>query len=98
MSFKKYNTIENGIEYEIREYYGSTHWYRNGELDRESGPAKMLNTGSAEWYRNGKLHRLDGPALDRTNMGETYWFYHGELIECETQEEFERYLRLKAFW
>jgi hypothetical protein len=43
------------------------------------------------------LHREDGPAIER-KTGEKEWWYHGERINCSSQEEFEKWLRLKAFW
>ena len=42
-------------------------------------------------------HRLDGPAIEWTD-GSKYWYYHGDKIDCSSQEEFERFLRLKAYW
>jgi len=46
--------------------------------------------------KNNNYHRLDGPAI--TSFGKNYWWYHGRFINCKTQEEFERLIRLKAFW
>ena len=53
-------------------WFGS-HWYKNGRLHREGGPAITNTDGSnKEWYQNGKRHRLDGPA--RINYGtKEYW-------------------------
>ncbi len=45
---------------------------------------------------NRDLHRLLGPALIQGNT--KHWYYHGELIDCQSQEEFEKKLKLKAFW
>ncbi len=51
-----------------------------------------------KWYDvNKKLHRLDGPAVEYNN-GTKFWYYHGKYIECSSQEEFEKFLKLKAFW
>lgn len=46
---------------------------------------------------DGDYHRLDGPAHIRSD-GKNFWFYHGREIPCQSQQEFERFLRLKAFW
>jgi hypothetical protein len=45
----------------------------------------------------GLYHREDGPAVTNT-YGSQYWFYEGKQIQCSSQEEFERLLKLKAFW
>ena len=52
-----------------------------------------------EWINpdTGFYHREDGPALITSN-GFKFWIYNGNLIHCNSQEEFERLLKLKAFW
>lgn len=61
---------------------------------------------------NGEMvyHREDGPAMifidipDNNPMwgmqgtSKQEWWYLGEKIEVSSQEEFEQFLRLKAFW
>lgn len=42
-------------------------------------------------------HRLDGPAVEFSS-GCNIWYVNGERINCSTQEEFERILKLKTFW
>ncbi len=49
------------------------------------------------WYRDGILHREDGSALEGY-AGYTSCWYHGRKINCSSQEEFERIIRLKVFW
>lgn len=44
-----------------------------------------------------RLHRLDGPAIESTD-GFSKWYYHGEIVKVNSQEEFEKFLKLKAFW
>ena len=46
---------------------GTKHWYFNGELHREDGPAVEWANGFKAWYRNGELHREDGPAAEWPN-------------------------------
>jgi hypothetical protein len=53
--------------------------------------------GNKFWYLNGERHRVDGPAIEYFN-GKKEWYYRGELLNCSSQEEFEKLLRLKAFW
>jgi len=44
------------------------------------------------------LHIEDGPAVIQKIYGIQFWWYKGKYIPCNSQEEFERILRLKAFW
>jgi len=53
--------------------------------------------GTKFYHFNNKFHREDGPAVEYVS-GDKYWFLDGEQLDCETQEEFEQYKRLKAFW
>jgi len=76
---------------------GNKYWYRDGKRHREDGPALELANGNKYWYRDGKPHREDGPAIEGAN-GEKCWFYRGTEIECKSQEEFLRLLKMKAFW
>jgi hypothetical protein len=58
---------------------------------------KTWDTNSVSYYdEEGRWHRLDGPA--RQYEGVKEWFYHGKEIKCQSQEEFEQYLKMKAFW
>ena len=73
------------------------HWVLDGKYHREDGPAIEYATGERGWCINGLLHRLDGPAIEGID-GRKYWYFHGKYINCNSQEEFERLIRLKAFW
>jgi len=53
--------------------------------------------GTKRWTLNGQYHREDGPAVEYAN-GFKYWYYHGKCIDCSSQEEFERLIKLKALW
>lgn len=66
-------------------------------LHREDGPAVEYPGGDKRFYLNGKLHNLKGPAVEYTN-GYKSWYLNGKYIDCKSQEEFERLLKLKAFW
>ena len=52
--------------------------------------------GTKYWSLNDQLHREDGPAYETTAIKE--WWYHGEYLNCSSQEEFERLLKLKILW
>jgi hypothetical protein len=59
---------------------------------------------SLNYFKYGEYHRLLGPAL--TYKADNVfnipycnkWFFNGELIDCSSQEEFERIIKLKHFW
>ncbi len=53
--------------------------------------------GNIFWFCNDKLHREDGPAVEFQD-GSKSWHLHGERIDCCSQEEFKRLLKVKAFW
>jgi len=36
---------------------GTKHWYRDGKLHREDGPAIEYASGSKSWYRDGVFIR-----------------------------------------
>jgi hypothetical protein len=66
-------------------------------LHREGGPAIVRFSSNKLWYQNGKLHRLDGPAIEYSD-GDRSWYYEGQRVECYTQEQFDRWVKLKLFW
>ena len=55
---------------------GDKHWFLNGKLHREDGPAVEYVDGYKSWYLNGKFHREDGPAVEYEN-GDKQWFLNG---------------------
>jgi len=58
---------------------GTQEWYRNGQLHREDGPARVWLNGTWEWWRNDLLHREDGPAIIRPD-GTQAWWRNGILV------------------
>jgi hypothetical protein len=72
---------------------GSRLWYINGYAHREDGPAIEWNGGGKRWYINGKLHRLDGPAVISYGLKE--WWIDGIQINCNSNEEFFRIIKMK---
>ena len=76
---------------------GDKRWYLDDKLHRTDGPAVEYADGYKVWYLDGKRHRTDGPAIEYPN-GDKYWYLNGKQIDCKSQEEFERLLKLKAFW
>lgn len=51
-----------------------------------------------------KLHREDGPAVEYDDNPDIEyadyksWWINGEKVNCFSQEEFENFMKLKAFW
>lgn len=72
-------------------------FYKKGKLHRLDGPAVESVYGNKSWYREGLLHREDGPAVEYFDGYKEYW-YQGQLIQCSSDEEYQRLLKLKAFW
>ena len=73
------------IEYTVQVLNNGTHhWWLNGKLHREDGPACEYYNGDRYWYFNGKCHREDGAAIECAN-GTRRWY----LNDVEyTEEEF----------
>lgn len=98
---KNYYTLnalpnKNGAYYisDVREVW----YYVNNILHKEDGPAiENIYDGIKEWWFNGQRHRLDGPAYETIYEYKT-WYYHGKLIKCSSQQEFEKLIKLQAFW
>ena len=62
---------------------GAKHWYLDGKLHREDGPAIECSDEAKFWFLNGKRHREDGPACEYAD-GSKYWYIDGkELTEAE---------------
>jgi hypothetical protein len=80
--------------------FGTKSWYNeDGKLHREDGPAAEYINGAKEWYLDGKRHREEGPAIEFAGRGrDKYWYYNGEYVDCSTQKEFERIIKLRMFW
>lgn len=90
------NMMDDGLH--INEA-GTKYWYLNGLLHREGGPAVEFTSGDKFYYFHGKRHREDGPAIEgAAGSKRWYWYYHGEYIQCTSQQEFERLIKIKAFW
>jgi len=57
--------------------FGNQHWYFDGKLHREGGPAAEYADGTKVWYLNDKRHRVDGPAVEWAD-GTKHWFLDGK--------------------
>jgi len=86
--------MENEKDWRLETWNGGHTWYDNKNNIRK---IHYYNENTVFYYdENRKLHRADGPAAECFDVKK--WFYHGECIECNSQEELERILKLKAFW
>jgi|SRR5579859_2875925 len=94
--FERFMIKNNQYICEIDEY-GDKFWLLNGQYHREDGPAVEYVNGYKAWYLYDQLHRLDGPAVEHAD-GNKSWYYYGKYIDCASQEEFERLIKLKALW
>ena len=79
------------------EYYdGEKRWFINGKLHRKDGPAIEFADGSKYWCINNNLHREDGPACEDAD-GSKLWCLNDQKIDCNSNEEFLRIVKMKAF-
>jgi hypothetical protein len=87
----------DGSQLDVKiETYGK-FYYLNEKLHRLDGAAAEWSNGDREYYKNGYRHRLNGAAIE-WHSDKKYFWYEGKYIKCESQEEFERILKLKLFW
>ena len=82
----------------IKRSYPYGDFWRNedGDLHREDDPAIFYSGGDKYWFLYGKLHNEKGPAVTYKD-GTCFWYLNGTKINCLSQEEFERIVKLKAF-
>lgn len=84
--------MKNGVEIDED---GSVWHYVNDKLHCDNGPA-VITDSTKIWYQHGLCHRIDGPAMIIGTK--FFWFHQGYKIDCQSQEEFEKLIKLKAFW
>ena len=52
--------------------------------------------GFKQYLLNNKFHRLNGPTFVGRFIKS--WFLNGHLIDCNSQEEFDRFVKLRVLW
>jgi hypothetical protein len=83
---------------EIIEYQCAKVWYKNNLIHRDNDlPAIEFFDGDKEYWEDQKMHRIKGPAIEYKSSNCFAWFYEGKVIDCSSQEEFERILKLRLF-
>lgn len=77
----------------------ATYYWKDGNMHRDDGPAYIFGNYQA-WYQKGNLHREDGPAQVwlLSSKKEERWWINGNNIDVKSQQEFEHWKKLKAFW
>ena len=91
-------TDDNGNIIEIISDDNHIKYYKNYILHRDNGPAVVYINGDEEWYKEDSLHRENGPAWNWKSCNDISWHYEGKLIDCKSQEEFERIMKLRLFF
>jgi hypothetical protein len=94
--------IKEGDGYVYREDGEEYHYNTNHQLHRENAPAiiRRINLNPSihkEYWVSGERHRENGAAIEYAD-GLKDWFYRGKHIDCQSQEQFEKIIRIKAFW
>ena len=76
---------------------GDKAWYLNDEIHRGGDlPAVIYINGTKVWYINNSIHRTAGAAVELGD-GTKHWYLNGKEINCNTQEEFEYYMKWKVY-
>jgi len=86
--------MKNGL---VIDNDGNKYWYKDNLYHREDGPAIEYIDISKKWFLEGKLHRVDGPAIEYANRNKI-WYYQDRYIDCQTQQQFEKIIKLRLFW
>jgi hypothetical protein len=77
------------------DYLGNKHYYLDGDPEYKY---VVYTNGDRAYFKDTRLlHNETGPAYITAN-GKEYWYLNDEMIDCETQQEFESIMKLKVFW
>ena len=52
---------------------GTKMWLKDGEPNREDGPAIICPDGTVGWFKNGMLHNENGPAIIGADGTKEWW-------------------------
>lgn len=78
---------------------GDKCWYGDGRTGDDFYHS-IGKDGFETWWLRSNVnlqHNLEGPAILNPNNDLKKWFYYGKEVNCSSQKDFERYLRLLAF-
>jgi len=61
---------------------------------------KLVSIDRVEYFLNGLSHRVDGPAVIYFSFATkaNEWWVNGQKLDCKSNKEFFKLLKLKAFW
>jgi hypothetical protein len=80
---------------------GDKYYYdENDKCHNDDGPAIITNLSKCYFF-HGKRHRLDGPAVEGIGSEshiKEWWYMGMHIVNCKSQKEFEKFLKLKIFW
>jgi len=80
--------------------YHSHETFRDEDLNyhnEDDKPAIIYSDGFKAWFKRGKLHRIKGPAVEFERDKVKKWYLNDKYIPVNSQEEFEKYLKLLVF-
>ena len=52
---------------------GSKWWYKDTQIHRDDGPARITVNGTKHWFQDGQLHRDKFPAVIYTDGTKEWW-------------------------
>lgn len=94
---KRYLDSNGKVYREEYESGSEMNYDEEGQPHKENEPALITTSGDRAWFLHGKRHRTDGPAIEYAD-GTKHWFYRDKFIDCQSQIEFDRFIKMKAFW
>jgi hypothetical protein len=91
--------FDDGSYVEINDANNYTCYYDNNDFShRDDGPCCDHN-GNLYYMIHGRYHREDGPAVDiKGSKKFQEWWIHGKKLDCVSNEEFFKLMKLKSFW
>jgi hypothetical protein len=76
---------------------GTLVWYKNRLNNRDRDKPAVINAnGTLVWFKNDFRHRLAGPAVIDNYNNYFQWYFKGEKIPVNSQEEFLKWLSDKG--
>lgn len=97
---RKEKVVNLGDNYNSILYYDNvTAFHKNGIRHRLDGPA-LIYKNMFKHYVNDELHNEHGPAIYwSNNEQEPQYILNGKMVyNVESNEEFLKFIKLKAFW
>jgi hypothetical protein len=74
------------------------YYCTNTDDDKTFLTTVVMNTSEITRDNIYEMHNEDGPVITYFDGSNKEWYWHNKKIDCNTQEEFEKMLKMKAFW